>query len=201
MEENKKARKIRYGLILLITVFLCFVFYISYAEEEAEVEEKVVPHVEVLVNEDEGKHPVVAIAKKVQKDNVLILYNVLPEDRYKFEMVAVKKLNVHPKELVGSSTGIGVWALLNKEWVQFDENLNENKKESKLEYEPKNYNLEVYETESGEFESIVKQGEQTLWEYTFLEKPTDVHLLSKQKDHWIVVFQEDILIYKNEEKN
>ncbi|WP_017756131.1 hypothetical protein [Calidifontibacillus oryziterrae] len=201
-DETSKERRIRLALLGIVIVIVMISFYFQSQKFEQinttnELENDFKPLVSVIKQTSGEENPIVVVVKKHEGKPVLILYEIHITDRYRFETIGSHELMNYPEKIFAVDNS-GFWMNSNKEWRFFDLTLNsrpQNAEEVIVSHE----NLIKYESSKSENKVLVTvylKGEK-MWTEGFSDEPASIHPLSYSNDIWLVVFQNDFVIYES----
>ncbi|MCA1065969.1 hypothetical protein QTG56_10575 [Rossellomorea sp. AcN35-11] len=195
MIESTREKTLRMGLIgLCVLIVLGGLFYSS---SQVTVPERSV-HAEVLSAGGEDRNPVIAVAKMVQDQPVLVIYEIDKRNQYYFKVLHSVSLKKSVKELGVTKDKSGIWAQVDQgQWILFSPSLDvlEERKKSpssmissqqSFEYDEHDQLLDISLRERKDPIRVkVSDGEGV---------PAEVHSLSEDRSLWLVVLPEDLLL-------
>ncbi|PFA69690.1 hypothetical protein CN378_02675 [Bacillus sp. AFS015802] len=202
MQESKREKFLRYILIgLCLLVVLGGFLYTSTSSEVVDETDPSV-HAQVLAGGDERHNPVIAVAKIVEKQPVLVIYEIQRENQYYFKVLHSVSLH-HPAKKLGITKEInGVWAQLEKKkWVLFSDSLEvlEERKSAPSSIITSGHPFQIQE--KTRFISIPKGDEEdpVLLDLSDRNgKPEEIHSLSEDDSLWLVVFGKELVLARSQ---
>ncbi|WP_142386516.1 hypothetical protein [Bacillus sp. Marseille-P3661] len=193
MKESVMQRRLR--LVMLTAVVLCVIlafYYQTLKFGNNQTSNSFDQKVSVIRRMTDSQNPLVAVAKMHEQKPILLLYNIDVLDNYKFETVNVVELKTQPEAMVAEEP-LGVWIKLEGNWYFFDMNLQSRQKDDdetilinkSVQFKMVEDRVVVYSTNGT-----------LLWSERFQDTPVSIHSLSRDNKLWLIVFKDDIIIYK-----
>ncbi|CAN7259309.1 hypothetical protein [Rossellomorea sp. LjRoot5] len=198
MQESKREKILRYLLIgICLLVVLGGFLYSSSSEKVEEIEPSI--HAEVLSRGDGSRNPVIAVAKVVEEQPVLVIYEIDQKNHDYFKVLHSVSLHNSVKTLGVTKEHNGIWVQLEeKKWVLFSESLEvlqeRNRDPSSVISSRQPFHIEK---ETG-FISIPQGSRDVQLDLTDKSgEPKEIHSLSGDDSVWLVVFQKDMVLARS----
>lgn len=197
--ETKKQRHIRFAMIFFFLTLVVFSFL--FQKNQIEKRDFNALMLTVIETKDEkADYPLVSMVKYQNQTAYLINYKVIPENNYKFETYAIKKLPFNPERILSLGDGEGVWVLGNNDWKFYNTSLKEIKNKTVNHSDMKDrYRIPFSVkkiSQEGTFDITIKGNNQERLRRTFSKQPLSIHSLSKEKDVLLITFKHDVVVYK-----
>ena len=202
MQESNREKFLRYLLIGLSLLVVAGGFLYSSTSSEQVDERSSTIHAEVLTEGNDNRNPVIAVAKVVEKQPVLVIYELDRNNQYYFKVLHSVSLHNEVKTMGIPKEHNGVWVQLEeKKWVLFSDTL-EDLRESKS--TPSSIISSRKPFRNQEDPGMIRiprndnadQIELDLADRN--EKPKEVHSLFEDDSLWLVIFQKDLVLAKSE---
>lgn len=200
--ETPNERRIRLFLLTVIVVIVLVSFYAQYVrfQERSQLINPIQfkPMVSVIQKMNGSQNPIIAMVKNYENKPILILYEINVSDRYKFETLQSVELKEFPKQI--ASDALGIWLEMNDDWYFFDQNLQARPKrpdEIIVLEEPIKFYTEKNKEKVNV--TVILKGEK-IWEDRFNENPILIDSISVNNDKWLIVFEDDVVIYESNQR-
>ncbi|WP_044339443.1 hypothetical protein [Rossellomorea aquimaris] len=198
MKESIREKNLRLVLIgLCLLIVLGGFVYSSASSEQADVPEQSI-HAEVLSAGNGERNPVIAVAKMVQDQPVLIIYELDRSNQYYFKVLHSVSLKKTVKKVGITKEENGIWVQLdNKQWVLFSDSLEVLQEEKEAPSRLISSQQPFEYDEQDQMIGISLRGNKDLIELDLSDRkaePVEVHPLSVDESLWLVVFQEDLVL-------
>ncbi|WP_201715889.1 hypothetical protein [Rossellomorea arthrocnemi] len=201
MQESKREKFLRYLLIgLCLLVVLGGYLYSSSSSGKGDGIEPSI-HAEVLSRGDGNHNPVIAVAKVVEKQPVLVIYELDRNNQYYFKVLHSVSLHNPVKSLGITKEHNGIWVQLEKKkWIFFSDSLETLREKDSEPASITSSRRSFHIQENTGFISIpeddAKSDRLDLSERK--EKPKEIHSLSEDDSLWLVVFEKDLVLARSQ---
>ncbi|MCR8850911.1 hypothetical protein NQ095_21065 [Rossellomorea sp. SC111] len=198
MQELNRDKFLRYLLIgICLLVVLGGFLYSSSSEKVDEMEPTI--HAEVLSRGDEHHNPVIALAKVVEEQPVLVIYEIDQQNQYYFKVLHSVSLHNTVKTLGVTKEQNGIWVQLEeKKWILFSESLEVLQERDSAPSTVISSRQSFHIQEGTGFISIPRGADDVQLDLTDKSgEPKEIHSLSGDDSVWLVVFQKDIVLARS----
>jgi hypothetical protein len=201
LQESKREKFLRYLLIgLCLLVVLGGFLYSSSSSEKVDEKEPSI-HAEVLSRENEHHNPVIAVAKVVERQPVLVIYELDRKKQYYFKVLHSVSLHSPVKTLGITKEHNGMWVQLEeKKWGLFSDSLEilRERKSHPSSISSSRHPFHIQENTG--FISIPQDDTEPvrLDLSDRKEKPKEIHSLSEDHSLWLVVFEKDLVLARSQ---
>ncbi|WGG44813.1 hypothetical protein [Rossellomorea sp. DA94] len=198
MQESKREKFLRYLLIgICLLVVLGGSLYSSSSDKVEEI--KPSTHAQVLSRGDESRNPVIAVAKVVEEQPVLVIYEIDQKNQYYFKVLHSVSLHNPVKTLRVTKEHNGVWVQMEeKKWILFSESL-EVLQERESEPSSVTSSRQPFHIQEGTGLISIPRGSRDV-RLVLTDKsgePEEIHSLSGDDSVWLVVFQKDMVLARS----
>ena len=200
-KETGKEKIIRFSIIAAIAAVTLYLFVNQYTptNEEAVVqpEQRQVKQLAVVLQEMNQQHdfPMLAMVKEYENQPMLVIYKVDIENNYRFETQNAINLEEAPTDIKRDEVSDGVWLKMNKNWVYYDSDLQQAKRQEEyIKEEDPTFSVDVTEGDSGLYELQIHNEDDSILKKELDKEPMSVVRLSEQKDLWFVLFEKDTIL-------
>ena len=196
MQESNREKFLRYLLIgLCMLVVLGGFIYSSDSSEKADGKTPSI-QAEVLSVGSETKNPVIAVAKMVEEQPVLVIYELDRNNQYYFKVLHSVSLHNKVKTMSLAKEHNGIWVQLEKrKWALFSDSL-EVVKERKDAPSHVTTSRNPFSQEKGGIISL--PGSIRLDLSGKSVEPNEIHSISEDDSLWMVVFEKDLVLAKSQ---
>ncbi|KPL59175.1 hypothetical protein [Rossellomorea vietnamensis] len=198
MQESKRDKLLRYLLIgICLLVVLRGFLYSSTSEKAGEMKPAI--HAEVLSRGDEHHNPVIAVAKMVEEQPVLVIYEIDQKNQYYFKVLHSVSLHNPVKMLGVTKEQNGIWVQLEeKKWILFSESLEVLQERDSAPDSVISSRQSFHIQEDTGFISIPQGAVDVQLDLTDKSgEPKEIHSLSGDDSVWLVVFQKEMVLARS----
>ncbi|MCA1057426.1 hypothetical protein LCL96_00665 [Rossellomorea aquimaris] len=200
MQESKREKRLRFLLIgLCLLVVLGGFLYSSNSSKKVDGKTSSI-QAEVLSKGSETENPVIAVAKMVEEQPVLVIYELDRNNQFFFKVLHSVSLQNTVKTMSIAKEHNGIWVQLEeKNWVLFSESL-EVLQEREDGPSSVTTSRHPFNIEEDGFIGIPRdEGESLRLNLSNRSgKPNDIHSLSVDDSIWMVVFQKDLVLARSQ---
>ncbi|MEI2666609.1 hypothetical protein [Rossellomorea sp. LJF3] len=198
MQESKREKFLRFLLIgICLLVVLGGFLYSSSSDKVEEIKPSI--HAEVLSRGDESRNPVIAVAKMLEEQPVLVIYEIDQKNQYYFKVLHSVSLHKPVKTLRVTKEHNGIWVQMEeKKWILFSEGL-EVLQERESDPSTVTSSGEAFQIQKDTGLISISRGSRDV-QLDLTDKsgePKEIHSLSGDDSVWLVVFQKDMVLARS----
>ena len=201
MQESNREKFLRYLLIgLCLLVVLGGFLYSSDPSEKVDGKTPSI-QAEVLSVGSEDKNSVIAVAKVVEEQPVLVIYELDRNNQYYFKVLHSVSLHNKVKTMSMAKEHNGIWVQFEAgKWVLFSESLEvmQERKNGPLSTATSRHPFHNGEGDGFIHISMEEGNPVRLNLPSSREKPKEIHSLSEDDSLWMIVFQKDLVLARSQ---
>jgi hypothetical protein len=196
LKESKRERKIRLVLIVGAFFFIIIGFLLPSSPEKRQTDQAKIPLIQaqIIKKADADTNPVVVVSRIVDKQQLLILYEIEKNNDYFFNAQKSISLNDEIKKLFLDENKTGIWAqTVSNEWILFSHSLETLQRSKEMPVEMSSSSVNFTYKSSSQLITVISKEDVNI-SLTKSDKPMEVHLIAPSL--WLVIFEDELQIAK-----